>query len=161
MTLDNIKYTIVAVISAVFAFLDPIANDIFSMLLLFLFNALFGILADICHGHTWNKKKFQWAFVEALIFLTFVCLIYTIGHFKQNMAGALQCVSFVSYSLIYYYGTNICRNMMLILPDFSLGHKTFAFIYSVLSVEIVKQVPFLKEYLNKEEQKQQTQDKQL
>jgi len=149
MTLDSIKYGIVAICSAVFAFLEPIANDLFTMLLLFGANAIFGILADICNGRNWDKKKFQQAFVEALLFFVFVCLIFTIGHFKQNMSGALQCVSFVSYSLIYYYGTNICRNMMVILPEESLGHKAFAFIFSVLSAEIVKQVPFLKTYLKK------------
>lgn len=150
MTIDNIKYAVVAVASAVFAFIEPIANDLATMLLLFGANAFFGVIADVCQGEKWNKKKFQQAFIEALLFFTFVCIIYAIGKFKNNMTGALQCVSFVSYSLVYYYGTNICRNMMQTLPPFSLGHKAFAFIYSVLSVEIVKEIPFLKSYLSKE-----------
>lgn len=147
MTLDAIRRVIIGILSAVFAFLKPIGNDLTIMLLLFAANAFFGVVADICQGEGWNKKKFQQAFIECLLFFTFVCLIFIIGYLKHNMAGALQCVSFVSYSLIYYYGTNICRNMMQILPDFSIGHKAFAFIYSVLSVEFVKNVPFLSEYL--------------
>jgi len=149
MTVEEIKYGLIAIITAIFAFIEPIAGDLYSMLLLFCANALFGVIADVLSGNTWDKKKFRQAFVEALLFFAFVCLIYTIGYLKCNMAGALQCVSFVSYSLVYYYGTNICRNMMNILPADTLGHKVFCFIYSVLSVEFVKHIPYLQDYLNK------------
>lgn len=151
MTVEGIKYGFIAIVTSIFAFLDPIAGDLYSMLLLFCANALFGIIADIVVGKSWNKKKFQQAFVEALLFFIFVCMIYSIGFLKKNMDGALQCVSFVSYSLVYYYGTNTCRNMMNILPAESLGHKVFCFIYSVLSVEFVKHIPYLQDYLNNKE----------
>ena len=147
MNLNEIKCCIIAIFSAIVAFLQPIAGDIYSMLLLFFANAFFGLLADVLHGEAWNKKKFSRTFVEGVLFLTFVTLIYTIGYFKNNMIGALQCVSFVSYVLIYYYGTNICRNMMLILPNDGLGYKAFAFIYSVLSIEIIKHIPFMQGYI--------------
>lgn len=147
MNLSELKCCIIAIFSAIAAFLQPIVGDIYTMLLLFFFNAFFGLVADVVHGGIWNKKKFCRAFIECILFLTLVTLIYTIGYFKHNMTGALQCVSFISYVLIYYYGTNICRNMMLILPNDGLGYKAFAFIYSVLSIEIIKHIPFMQGYI--------------
>ena len=143
----HVRSLIVTIGSAILAFLSPMSADLYVMLILFGFNAFFGILADIVDGKKWKKKKFQWAFLEALLFMFFVLIIYSIGYIKSNMNGALQCVSFVSYALIYYYGTNITRNLMSILPDESVGHKCFAFIYYILSVEIIKRIPVLNVYL--------------
>lgn len=146
-TLTQIKVFVIGITSAILAFLEPIAGDLSSMLLLFGANALFGIVADIVDNKGWQKEKIKWAFIEALLFFFFVFLIYGIGFMKSNMDGALQCVSFVSYALIYYYGTNIARNMMNILPDESTGHRCFEFIYYILSVEFIRHIPFLSSYL--------------
>ena len=144
---NQIKTSVIGLSSAVMAFLAPLAADLYVMLILFAVNALFGIIADVVDGKKWDKHKIQVAFIEALLFFLFVLIIYSIGTIKANMDGALQCVSFISYSLMYYYGTNITRNMMNILPDGSVGHACFGFIYYLLSVEFIKKIPALKEYL--------------
>lgn len=147
MDIEKIRVLVVGIGSAIMAFLSPLAGDLLSMLVLFAANAFFGVVADIVDGKSWDKRKLKTAFVEALMFFAFVFLIYGIGYLKSNMDGALQCVSFVSYTLIYYYGTNIARNMMNILPDETLGHKTFSFIYYILSVEFIRRIPFMAAYL--------------
>lgn len=141
------KATFIGVTSAVMAFLAPIAADLYTMLILFAANAFFGILADIMDDKKWDKYKIRVAFIEALLFFLFVFIIYGIGTLKGNMAGALQCVSFISYSLMYYYGTNICRNLMNITPEGSVGHSCFQFFYFLLSVEFIRYIPFLADYL--------------
>ena len=133
--------------SAILAFLNPIAGDLYSMLLLFAANVLFGIIADVSTGKKWDKRKFWNAIKEAILFFALVFFIFGIGALKHNAAGAQQCVSFVSYSLIYYYGTNICRNMKLTLPDSSIGHTVFSWFYWILSVEFIKKIPGLMQYL--------------
>jgi hypothetical protein len=138
---------IAGLLSAMLAFLHPIAGDLYSMLLLFGANVVFGIIADISSGGKWDKKKFWNAIKEALLFFALVFFIFGIGSLKNNVSGAQQCVSFVSYSLIYYYGTNICRNMKQLLPDGSIGHKVFAWFYWILSVEFIKKIPGLMQYL--------------
>ena len=129
MDFNHIRTLLVSIGSAVLAFLAPLADDLYVMLILFGCNALFGIIADKVENKPWDKRKFRTAFIEALLFFCFVFIIYGIGTMKHNANEALLCVSFVSYALIYYYGTNICRNMMNILPDESLGHRVFAFLY--------------------------------
>lgn len=138
---------IAGMLSAILAFLNPIAGDLYSMLLLFGANVVFGIIADISSGGKWDKKKFWNAIKEALLFFALVFFIFGIGFLKKNISGAQQCVSFVSYSLIYYYGTNICRNMKQLLPDNSIGHKVFSWFYWILSVEFIKKIPGLMQYL--------------
>lgn len=144
---SQFKTTVIGVTSAVMAFLAPLAADLYVMLILFAANALFGVVADIVDDKKWDKSKMRVAFVEALLFFLFVFIIYGIGTLKGNMDGALQCVSFISYSLMYYYGTNIARNMMNILPDGSPGHRCFQFLYYMLSVEFIKRIPVLSDYL--------------
>lgn len=138
---------VAGLLSAMLAFLTPIAGDLYSMLLLFGANVVFGIIADVSSGGKWEKKKFWNAIKEALLFFALVFFIFGIGSLKNNVSGAQQCVSFVSYSLIYYYGTNICRNMKQLLPDGSIGHKVFAWFYWILSVEFIKKIPGLMQYL--------------
>lgn len=144
---NEVRGYIAGVLSAIFAFLYPISGDLYSMLILFGVNILFGIIADVTCGKEWSKKKFWNAIKEALLFFALVFFIFGIGVLKKSVAGAQQCVSFVSYSLIYYYGTNICRNMKNILPDGSIGYKVFAWFYWILSVEFIKKIPGLMAYL--------------
>ena len=74
---------------------------------------------------------------------------YFIGEHKGNPEGALQCVSFITYSVFYFYGVNILRNIKEILPNSSNGYKVVAFLHYVLSVEFIKNIPYLTNYLQK------------
>ena len=52
-------------------------------------------------------------------------------------------------SVFYFYGVNILRNIKEILPNSSNGHKVVAFLHYVLSVEFIKNIPYLTNYLQK------------
>lgn len=152
-TFTIIRVWIVTTFNSILAFLTPIAGDLASMLLLFMFNALFGLIADITNGGSWSAKKLWKAFKEAGLFFCIVFFIYGIGHLKAQMEGAQQCVSFVVYSLIYFYGTNIARNAVNITPDGSIAHKACKFLYYIISVEFIKKVPYLAEYIENRKEK--------
>lgn len=94
-------------------------------------------------------KKAWRCIVEATIFFALVSCIYFIGEHKGNPEGALQCVSFITYSVFYFYGVNILRNIKEILPNSSNGYKVVAFLHYVLSVEFIKNIPYLTNYLQK------------
>ena len=66
-----------------------------------------------------------------------------------TLLGALQSVSFITYSVFYFYGVNILRNIKEILPNSSNGYKVVAFLHYVLSVEFIKNIPYLTNYLQK------------
>lgn len=145
--IDELRIWIVGVISAVAAFLNPISGDIYSMLAVFGLNFLFGLIADIANNGGWSKKKMLLAFRDAGLFFTFAFFIYGIGYMQKNMQGAQQCVSFIVYSLLYFYTTNICRNGCIITREGGVAHAVFQWFFWILSVEFIKRIPYLKAYL--------------
>lgn len=124
----------------------------FSLLIVFVLNFLFGLLAGIIiQGEGWNFKKAFTCIVELMVFVTIVASIYVIGYLKHNPNGAVWCVSFVSYSILYYYALNILKNLKRLLPNNSIGHRAVAFLYYVLSAEIIKKIPYLEAYIKMED----------
>lgn len=146
-SIDIIKCGIVSAVSAILTFLDPIVNNLSAMLVLFTTNVVFGILSDVVNGGRWDKRKMADAGVAAFLFFALVCVIYIIGTLIDNMEGSLHCVVFICYVLLWYYGTNIVRNMKNIVRHDTLAYCALAFIYDVLSLEMVKHIPFLQSYL--------------
>lgn len=146
--ISELRVWFVGILSAVMAFLSPIEGDVYSMGFLFVGNFFFGLTADILNGGHWEKGKAWNAFKEAGLFFVFVFFIFGIGILKGNPSGAQQCVSFVSYSLIYFYGTNICRNLCRIFREGSTAHNVAQWLYWLLSVEFIKQIPFMQEYFD-------------
>lgn len=143
----ELKVWLTLMIAAIAAFLSPISGDLFSMVWLFAFNAAVGLLADIVHGRKWSWRKMGGCFLQALLFFALVTFVFALGYFKNEMDSAQKAVSFVVYSLVYFYTTNIARNLCKIMPDGSVAHRACQWFYWILSVEFIKRIPYLKDYL--------------
>lgn len=149
--MGNIKSLSIGIITGIAAYLNPIAGDIVSMLAVFTLNFIFGLLAALfACNESFSFRKAWKCVTEATIFFVLVCSVYFIGEQKGNSDGALQCISFVSYSVFYFYGVNMLRNMKLLLP----GSRTISFIYDVVSIEFAKKIPGLSNYLGKQKNNQ-------
>ena len=154
--MDYIKNLIAALFTGLAAYLSPLSGELSSLLAVFIINFAVGLLAGlIVNKESWNFKKAFRCILEATAFLLLVCAIYYIGEHKGNPEGALQCISFVTYSIYWFYGVNILRNLKELLPEGSTGYKVVAFLYYVVSIEFVKNIPYLTAYLSngKEAQK--------
>lgn len=146
---DYIKNLIVSVLAGLAAYLNPISGDLKSLVALFFFNFLFGLAAGLlANNESFNLKKAFRCIIEATIFFVLVATIYFIGEHKGNPSGALQCVSFMTYIIIYFYGTNILRNLKSMAKHNSSFYKVVNFLYYVLSVEFIKRIPLLGNYQN-------------
>lgn len=146
--MEYFKSLIIGLITGVAAYLNPISGEIKSLLAVFALNFLCGLFAALLVNHeSFSFKKAFRCVGEAAIFFMLVCCIYFIGEHKGNPNGALQCVSFITYSVFYFYGVNILRNIKEILPNASIGFKVVAFLHYVLSVEFIKNIPYLTNYL--------------
>lgn len=146
---STVKTLLVGLLTGLAAYLHPLTGDMYSLMGVFVLNFLFGLLAGLlASGETFQFRKAWKCVSEATIFFVMVCAIYFIGEHKGNPDGALQCVSFVTYSIIYFYAVNILRNLRQLLPEGSVGCKVVAWLHWVVSVEFVKRIPYLKEYLN-------------
>lgn len=148
--MDNVRGLVVGFITALAAYLNPLYGEIQSLLFIFCANFVFGLLADLLtENGSFSFKKAWQAVIQATCFVVLVCGIFFIGDKKGQPQGALQCVSFVTYAILYFYGCNILRNLQVLMPSGSVGNRAIGFLYYVISVEFVKNIPFLSNYVNR------------
>lgn len=142
-----LKNLLIGLITSVTAYLNPISGDVKSLIALFVVNFMFGLLAGLLiNNESFSFKKAFRCVLEAMSFFVLVSAIYYIGEQKGNPEGSLQCVSFVTYSVFYFYGVNVLRNWKQLCRKESATYKCVSFLYYVVSVEFIKNIPFLDNY---------------
>jgi hypothetical protein len=147
--LEQIKNLIIGIVLAVLAYLKPIEGELWSLFLVFFLNFLFGYLSGmIANAEEWDFKKALRCVGEATVFFVLCTAIYAIGRLKGQMDGAVQCVSFVTYLVIYFYGLNILKNCKKIFKKDTAPWHVVSALYFVLRLKFVERIPFLSEYLN-------------
>lgn len=145
----NIFGVVKALIAGIMAYLNPISGDVYALIAVFWLNFVFGLLADLCvNDNEWSFRKAWKCISEMMVIFVLMCAIFFIGKQKGNPEAALQCISFISYTVFYFYGVNILRNMKLLFP----ASRTISFLYNVASIEFAKKIPGLSEYLEKNKQ---------
>lgn len=151
--MDNYRTLIAGFLASVLGWLEPIVGDVFALLAIFVLNFVFGLLADrIANGKDFDFKKAWRCIEEALIFVLIVTCIYLVGKLKDQGEAAVQCVSSVSYVVIYFYTTNILKNIKKFLKTGTPAYKVVDFLYFMLSFEVIQKIPVLKEYLEQDKQ---------
>lgn len=143
----EIKGFLVAAFSAVLSFFMPISDFIEAMIMLFLVNFVFGVLADIVNGQGWSKKKANTFFLYCLVFFAIALFIFTIGHLLHAHNEAIQGVKYLCVVSLWFFGVNIARNWKQITIEGSTFHKLASFIYYVLSMQVVEKIPFLRQFI--------------
>lgn len=142
-----LKSAVVTALCAVAAFFAPIANLIFAVFLIFLLNCIAGWVADIVvQRGRFDLKKFFHCLFETMVFYVIIMAIYVIGEKLLNMEGAIQCSTVIVYAILYFYSVNILRNCCQLFPD----SKTLKFLFFVLSFEIIKKIPYMDRFKEKE-----------
>lgn len=152
----HIKDVLVGIILAIIAYLKPIESELLTLFLIFFCNFLFGYLSGmIANNEEWDNKKALRCVGEATVFFVLCMAVYAIGRLKGQMSGAIQCVSFISYVIIYFFGLNILRNCKKIFREKTAPWNVVAFLYYVLRFKFIEKIPYLDSYLNfsREEEK--------
>ena len=149
--MEELRTVIVTVIGAILTMLAPIQNFMYAMVLLFALNFIFGIVAARVNREGWKTKKALMFFVYCAIFFVTACAVFIIGHFMGEHQQAITVVKILCYLAVYVFGTNIFRNLCLIVPPNSTWYKLFDLCYYMLSVKFVEKFPFIKK--RQEEQK--------
>lgn len=154
--MDGVKVFVASFFANIASLLFPIRNDIFGLIMLFTLNFVIGLLADLSNRREWSFKKAFQLFRDAAIYFVLVASIYLLGHIKGEDATAVQCVSFLIYIAIYFYGTNILRNARMITQHGSTLFRILDFLYYVLSLRIMEHFSYLKGYVNEYEKENKT-----
>lgn len=138
---DDIRTIIASLATGLLAFLHPIGNFMVAAFIILGLNYFFGLTADIISGKSWSFKKSMIFFKHAVMFFGLAFFIFAIGHYMNNEKGAVQCVSFFCYAGIYFFGTNILRNSLIIVENDSPMGKLLDFVYYFVSLKFVEKFP--------------------
>lgn len=146
--MEDFKTLIIVSLSSLAAYLSPISGVVFSVTLIFIVNFIIGYIAGMRVNHEdFSFKKAFSCMKEAGTFFIIVVCTYTIGEKMENTTGALQSISMITYSLLYFYTTNVFKNLKKLFPR----SMWIAFVYYMISFEFVKKVPGLEEFLKRKE----------
>lgn len=141
--IDTIKNLLVTVSSVLIGYFAPLKQIAFVICFIFFLNCLFGLVAGIgVEGEKFSLKKWFRCLLETMVFYVIVLSIYLVGEKMGNPSGAIQCISGVTYAIIYFYTVNILRNAHKILPT----SNVIKFLFYVLSFEVIKKIPHLQQY---------------
>jgi hypothetical protein len=149
---EQVKNVVVGIAMAILAYLKPIEGELWSLFLVFFLNFFFGYLSGmIANREDFNIKKAFRCIGEASVFFVLCTAIYAIGKLKGQDGGALQCVSFITYTIIYFYGTNVLKNLKKIFKPHTAPWLVISFLYYVLRFKFIERIPFLSDYINLKE----------
>ena len=147
--IEQIKNIFVGIAIAVMAFLRPIEGELDSLVVVFFLNFFFGYLSGMIADHEdFNIKKALRCGAEATVFFVLCCAIFAIGKMKEQTQGALQCVSFITYVIVYFYTLNVLTNLKKIFRTDTTPWQVVAFLYYFLRCKFIERIPGLREYLN-------------
>lgn len=149
--MGEIKGLLVATFSALVSFFMPIKDFMIAMIILFLVNFSFGLLADIINGGCWERKKALQFFTQSLGFFLLVFCMFSIGEKMHAHQEAVSSVKYLCTVAVWFFSVNITRNCMEITPKGSVFHRIAYFVYYVLSVQFVERIPFLKRFITEKE----------
>lgn len=145
--MDTLKLIVASLFANIAGLLFPIRDDIFGLVLLFSLNFVAGILADLSNRRDWSFRKAFCFFRDAAVYFFMVASIYLLGHLKGDEEAAVQCVSFMIYVAIYFYGTNILRNARMITREESTLFRILDFLYYIFSLKVMEHSTLLKDYM--------------
>lgn len=143
--MQNIKSFTAVSLAAILAYFQPIHSVLVSITCLFLINFIFGLVTGIAT----NKERFNFrkafdCISEISVFLVILSVIFFIGDHLGANGEAMQAVSTITYTLIYFYSVNILRNLQLLLP----WSKSIAALHKIFSIEVL---PRISRFLSKED----------
>lgn len=148
--MEQVRNVVVGVVLSLLAYLKPIEGELSALFLIFFLNFLFGDLTGaIAKGEDFNFKKALRCIGEATVFFVLCVAVFMMGKFKGKDAGALQCVSFITYVVIYFYTKNILRNLKILFKDGTTPWMVVSFLYYVLRFKFIEKIPYLSDYLEK------------
>ena len=151
---DRLRELLVGIVIAVVAYLKPIDGELKSLAIIFLLNFVFGYLSGmIANGERFSFKKAVVCVGHATVFFVLCASIYTIGRLKGQMEGAVQCVSMITYVVIYFYGMNISQKMMEIFKEGTPPWMVANFIHYCLGLYFFEKIPVLSSFFNSYKQK--------
>lgn len=145
--IGQFKYVTGSIISGIVSLFFPIRDFMYAMLVVFVVNYVFGLVAGMVNGERWQWRKSFVFFRHCTLFFVMTASVFVTGHFLHNEAETVGVVKVLCGVAIWFYGTNIVRNWRQMLVSGTTMWKVAGFVYYVLTLKAVERIPYLSEYL--------------
>ncbi len=145
--MDSIKLIIAGIISSIIAYLQPVHNAIFVLAGLVVIDLILGIYTDININKTrFNFKKAMFACFYAAIYASIIASTFVIGERMGDKDESLLVVKTLTYVFIFFYISNINKNLKRILPH----SRIIAFLDFFVGLKFMERIPELGKFLEYE-----------
>ncbi|MDH6304598.1 hypothetical protein M2459_001333 [Parabacteroides sp. PF5-5] len=141
---DLIKITVAGMIGSIINYLQPVYNPIIVLGYMFVLDIFFGILTDIIRNNDRLRlRKLLLSVAFLALYLLIIASAFFIGERMDDLDEALYIVKVLTYVFIYFYTSNILRNLHELAP----GNNIIAFLDYFLGLQMIKKLPEVAEYL--------------
>jgi phage-related holin len=129
---------------------EPVGFLLRLVAVLFFVDFLSGILKSRkrCGCWTLRSKRLRWSFVKMFVYMCVMSLTFYVCEAMQlARETALAAVKIQVWCIVYIEGLSIVENLHILFPN----DKFLAFIHYLLSVEFLKYIPVLNNFLKEKD----------
>ena len=144
------KY-IVFIAGCLSVYFEPVKFLLLLVTILFILDFITGVLKSRKVNKTWTlkSKKLRWSFVKMLVYMGVMALTFAVCEMMSlSVDIALSVVKIEVWCIVYVEGLSIIENLLVLFP----GDKFLKFLHYLLSVEFLKYIPALSNFLKEKEE---------
>jgi phage-related holin len=144
-----VKY-LVFLAGAIAAYFEPINALLMLVCALFVLDFATGVIKSRKVNNTWQlkSKKLRWSFVKMLVYMSVMAItFYVCEAMRLSDDTAVSIVKVEVWMIVYIEGLSIIENLRTIFPN----DKFLKFMHYLLSVEFLKYVPIVSNFLKEKE----------
>lgn len=135
--MNQIKTFAAVSVASLAAYFEPVQSILAGISWLIVLNFLFGLVANVVRRReAFRLRKALRCISEAVVFLLLLVSIFYIGDHLGSRGESIQAVSTIAYAMSYFYALNIGKNLKVLFP----GSKAIAFLYGLLSIEVLAEL---------------------
>jgi phage-related holin len=131
-------------------YFEPVRALLILVAALFSVDFLTGVIKSRKINKTWNlkSKRLRWSFVKMLVYMCVMAITFYVCEAMQlDSNTALSAVKVEVWCIIYIEGLSIVENLLILFPN----DKFLKFLHHLLSVEFLKYIPVLSNFLKEKE----------
>jgi phage-related holin len=148
---SNVLKYLVFGVGCVLTYFEPINFLMLLVVVLFGLDFVTGVLKSrkIRGRWTLQSKKLRWSFVKMFVYMFVIACTFFITEMMQlSEVTGITAAKVEVWCVVYIEGISIVENLLVLFP----GDKFLRFIHFLLSVEFLKYVPVLSNFLKEKEE---------
>jgi Na+/H+ antiporter NhaD/arsenite permease-like protein len=144
--MNDIKSLLVWGGGALLTMLSPIKDFLLALMILFILDFTFGVIADKFNGEKWEWDKAKNFFKNVFYCCVIIVSLFVIGYFLHEAIASEYAVKTFCLVAFVIFFTKIVKNWRKCLIPGTEWYKLADFLYYLLSFSIVDRLKVYKDY---------------